>query len=243
MEQIVQITTDKIRARPEVRDVFAQIGSVAGGDPFAGGGGGSLRSGTFTVVLKENCHNVALFFPGEWFGRCPRDEHRQINTVESRDAVRPLLRDIPDARVTTTSDFGGADVAVVLASDNGELLERTVEQVQREMRGPVQHHRRRPHGDAAARTRADHPAERTGRAPGRELGGPGRHRPGRHHRRHRRQHGQVLRRRTPAADPRAAAGLGPHDLGAIANLRCRWRPAARRRSRRWPTSPSRPARA
>jgi HAE1 family hydrophobic/amphiphilic exporter-1 len=135
MEQIVQITTDKIKARPEVRDVFAQIGSVAGGDPFSGGGGGSLRSGTFTVVLKENCHNVALFFPGEWFGKCPRDEHRQINTVESRDAVRPLLRDIPDARVTTTSDFGGADVAVVLASDNGELLERTVEQVQREMRG------------------------------------------------------------------------------------------------------------
>ncbi|MBW3617284.1 MAG: efflux RND transporter permease subunit [Proteobacteria bacterium] len=135
MEEIVQITTDGLKARPEIRDVFAQVGSTAGGDPFSGGGGGNIRNGTFTVILKENCHPVLLFFPGEWFGRCPADDHRQIDTVASRAAVRPLLRDIPDARVTTASDFGGADVQVVLASENGELLERTVERVQREMRG------------------------------------------------------------------------------------------------------------
>ena len=135
MERTIQETTRKLQERPEVRVVFAQIGSTAGGDPLSGSGGGNLRGGTVTVVLKENCHPVLLFFPGEWFGRCPADEHRQITTVQSREAVRPLLRDIPDARVTTAADFGGADVEVVLASENGELLERAVQRVQREMRG------------------------------------------------------------------------------------------------------------
>jgi len=135
MDVIEDEITRRIANRPEVRDVFVQVGSTAGGDPFSGSGGGNIRNGTATVVLKPNCHPVLLFLPGEWFGRCPADEYRQISTVDSREAVRPLLRDIPDARVTTTADFGGADVEVVLASENGELLERTVERVQREMRG------------------------------------------------------------------------------------------------------------
>lgn len=136
MERIVQETTDKLQTRPEVERVFAQVGSTAGGDPTSGGGGGSLRSGTITVILKENCHPVLILIPGKWVpGHCPAGEVRPVTTIESRDAVRPLLREVPDARVTTTSNFGGADVEVVLAGENSDLLERTTLQVQREMRG------------------------------------------------------------------------------------------------------------
>jgi HAE1 family hydrophobic/amphiphilic exporter-1 len=113
MERTIQETTRRLLTRPEVDRVFAQVGSTAGGDPFSGGGGGDLRSGTITVVLKEK---------------------RSVDTEGSKEAVRPLLREIPDARIATLGGFGAADIEIILASENGELLERTALQLQREMR-------------------------------------------------------------------------------------------------------------
>ncbi|MDP8916719.1 MAG: efflux RND transporter permease subunit, partial [Pseudomonadota bacterium] len=134
MERIAQETNAALRMRPEVEHVFTRIGGGAGGDPYSSGVGASLSSGTITVALKERCPKVLLFFPGEWFGQCPRDEHRWVSTEESKAAVRPLLRAIADARITTQGDFGSADIEVILSSEDGELLERTALQLQREMR-------------------------------------------------------------------------------------------------------------
>lgn len=134
MERIAQEADAALHTRPEVEHVFTQIGSGPGGDPFAGGGGGAMNSGAITVALKENCPNVLVFFPGGWFGQCPRGEHRWVSTEESKDAVRPLLRAIPDARLAMQGGFGSADIQVILGSENGELLERTALQLQREMR-------------------------------------------------------------------------------------------------------------
>jgi HAE1 family hydrophobic/amphiphilic exporter-1 len=134
MERIAQEANAALQTRPEVEHVFVQTGSSAGGDAFSGGGGGSINTGTITVALKENCHKVLVFLPGSWFGQCPRDEHRWISTEESKEAVRPLLRAIPDARIATQGGFGAADIEVILASEDGELLERTALQLQREMR-------------------------------------------------------------------------------------------------------------
>ena len=56
MEEVVQDITATFAERPEVTNVFAQIGStvVAQGPGGGGGGGSDLRSGTVTVLLNED---------------------------------------------------------------------------------------------------------------------------------------------------------------------------------------------
>jgi hydrophobic/amphiphilic exporter-1 (mainly G- bacteria), HAE1 family len=112
MSAAVQKATQIIRREPDVETVFAQIGSTSGG--FGGGGGGDLTNGTLTVVLK----------------------HDRRNTSEEFQAlIGPELRAIPEARFYNQGNFGQAAVSMVLAGQDGALLERTQMQLLREMRG------------------------------------------------------------------------------------------------------------
>jgi HAE1 family hydrophobic/amphiphilic exporter-1 len=53
-----------------------------------------------------------------------------------RDRLRPLLRQIPDARLSfDTTGFGVADVQVILTSESGENLDEAALMLQRQMRG------------------------------------------------------------------------------------------------------------
>ena len=113
MEKISAETTNLLRAQPETTMVFTQVGSTAG-EGFAGGAGGDVTTGTATVVLKGA---------------------RKATVTQIEDRVRASLRGIPDARVSTQGGFGSADVQMVLTSQDGAMLDRAGEELEREMRG------------------------------------------------------------------------------------------------------------
>ncbi len=113
MERAVLKTTDMLRTHPEVIRVFAQVGSgVSSG--FDSGGSSDLRDGTITVLL---------------------DPKRPMTTDAFMSIIRPHLRDIPDVRITTLSGWGSNAMEIVLASEDGPVLEKAQLQLQREMRG------------------------------------------------------------------------------------------------------------
>ena len=114
MQRITQETTALVRQKiPETSQVFAQVGSVAG-EGFGGGNDGSLAKGTVTVVLKDQ---------------------RARTVSEIQDGIRPYLNSIPDARVSIQGGgFGAAELQIVLTGENEAVLNRTGEQLEREMR-------------------------------------------------------------------------------------------------------------
>ena len=59
---------------------------------------------------------------------------RQHKTEQIKALVRPLLRNIADVRITTLGGWGAADVETVLSSQDSPALERTQEELEREMR-------------------------------------------------------------------------------------------------------------
>ena len=114
MDKAVREVTALLQRQPDVETVFAQTGSSSGGGGFAGPGGSDLRDGTVTVVLKD---------------------HRAHKTDDVKKIIRPMLRQIPDVRITTQGSFGAADVNIVLSSEDGPALERTQLELEKEMRG------------------------------------------------------------------------------------------------------------
>jgi HAE1 family hydrophobic/amphiphilic exporter-1 len=112
MDTAISQATRVIERNPDVGQVFAQVGSSSGGG-FQSASGGDLREGAITVVLKAN---------------------RAHKTDQVKTALRPLLRQIPDVRITTLGGFGSADVEIVLSSQNGAALERVQLELEREMR-------------------------------------------------------------------------------------------------------------
>ena len=61
--------------------------------------------------------------------------NRDDKVANIRDRLRPLLRQIPDARLSfDTSGFGAADVQIILTSETGVGLEATSLELQREIR-------------------------------------------------------------------------------------------------------------
>ena len=110
MARAVNGATRMLLDEPAVERVFAQVGSTAGGF----GDGDDLRSGTLTVVLKED---------------------RDVTTDEFRQIIRPKLRDVPDVRLSNQGTFGSASVNIVLAGEDGQALERTQIELLRQMRG------------------------------------------------------------------------------------------------------------
>jgi len=107
MQRAVLQTTRMFKAQPDVGQVFGQIGST--------GSGGDLTSGRIIALLK------------------PKRSH---TTDQMKQLMRDQLRAIPDARVTFQGQGGGgADVEVILASQDGALLARTQDALLRQMRG------------------------------------------------------------------------------------------------------------
>ncbi|WP_300574529.1 efflux RND transporter permease subunit [Phenylobacterium sp.] len=115
MEGVVRDITSTFSERPEVTNIFAQIGStvVAQGPGGGGGGGSDLRSGTVTVLLDEN---------------------RDLSGDEIRREMREALRKIPDARVTFLDGQGQAGLQIVLTSENPEALRQAALELERQMR-------------------------------------------------------------------------------------------------------------
>lgn len=111
MEDIVEDTTRMLRREPDVANVFAQVGSTASVGPQLGAAG--VTDGTITVVLKKD---------------------RALSTDQFKQKIRPLLRLVPDARVTTQGGWGTADVEIILASNDGDALQAAADRLQREMR-------------------------------------------------------------------------------------------------------------
>ena len=115
MEGVVRDITSTFSERPEVTNVFAQIGStvVAQGPGGGGGGGSDLRSGTVTVLL---------------------DEGRDLSGDEIRREMREALREIPDARVTFLDGQGQAGLQIVLTSEDPDALRDAALELERQMR-------------------------------------------------------------------------------------------------------------
>lgn len=114
MERAVGDVTQRLLKYPDVETVFAQTGSSSSGGAFGSSGGSDLRDGTLTVVLKE---------------------HRSHTTDAFKKIIRPMLREIPDIRITTQGSFGSADVNIVLSSEDAAALDATQLELEKEMRG------------------------------------------------------------------------------------------------------------
>jgi HAE1 family hydrophobic/amphiphilic exporter-1 len=114
MDRITRETTALVRQKiPETAQIFSQVGSVAG-EGFGGGNDGSLAKGTVTVVLKDQ---------------------RARTVSEIQDGIRPYLNTIPDARVSIQGGgFGAAELQIVITGENEAVLNRTGEELEREMR-------------------------------------------------------------------------------------------------------------
>lgn len=111
MDRAIDKATHLILKEPDVERVFAQVGSTSG--TFGGGGGGDLRQGTITVVLKQQ---------------------RTLATDQFQSMIGPRLRAIPDARFSNQGNFGQAPVSIVLAGQDGAALERVQMELLRQMR-------------------------------------------------------------------------------------------------------------
>ncbi|WP_411286736.1 efflux RND transporter permease subunit [Phenylobacterium sp.] len=115
MEDTAQRVTQIFQRQPEVKDVFAQVGStVASFGPGMSSGSSDLRDGTITVVLHTK---------------------RSVSGNEIKARVRDELRAIPDARVGFLSVQGAAGFQQVLAGDNPANLQRAGLELERQMRG------------------------------------------------------------------------------------------------------------
>ena len=114
MELTAQRIDALFRKQPEVTNVFVQIGStVANFGPGMSSGGGDLRKGTATILLRPD---------------------RAASGDEIRNRLREELRKIPDARLGFLSFEGGAGFQQILTGDNPANLERAALELERQMR-------------------------------------------------------------------------------------------------------------
>jgi len=104
MRAIVTQVSDLLAAQPEAESVFAQVGTGrVGGGPGGFVSSAGVTKGTVTLILKEQ-----------------RDS--RVSVI--RDRIRPLLRQIPDARLSfTNTEFGSAGIEIILTSETGDGLE------------------------------------------------------------------------------------------------------------------------
>ena len=118
MRLVVARLEKLIASQPETLSIFTQVG---GGGVSGGPGGFSSNAGVNKGAV------VGILKP---------DRKARVGAI--RDRLRPLLRQIPDARATfDSSGFGSANVQVVLTSETGEGLEAAALTLQRQMRGVV----------------------------------------------------------------------------------------------------------
>jgi hydrophobic/amphiphilic exporter-1 (mainly G- bacteria), HAE1 family len=116
MERTIQQVTRTLKTQPEVQDVFAEVGTSGGFNPFSGGGGGAdLRSAQLNVLL---------------------DPGRKRSGDEIKDALRPGLREVPDARISFTEfgPGGGAGFQQILTGEDPAALNAAAIELERQMR-------------------------------------------------------------------------------------------------------------
>jgi len=112
--------TDKLQAlllaQPETAHVYTQMGgqNVSSGPGGGISGSAGVNQGAVAAILKPT---------------------RKTKVEQIRDRLRPLLRQIPDARLSfDTSGFGVADVQVILTSETGENLDAAALELERQIR-------------------------------------------------------------------------------------------------------------
>jgi len=115
MEDTARRLNTLFAGKPDIADVFIQIGSTATnfGPGSFGGGGGDLRDGTVTILL---------------------DPKRHASGDEIKNRFRQGLRDIPDVRVSFLDFQGTAGFQQILAGDNPANLQRAALELERQMR-------------------------------------------------------------------------------------------------------------
>lgn len=102
-----------IATRPEVTGIYATIG--AGATSAQGeASNGDVRKATLTINLVH------------------KDE-RELSQQELESVLTAMLADLPGVRFRFSSGNAGEIASIVLASDDGRLLQETAERVQREM--------------------------------------------------------------------------------------------------------------
>jgi HAE1 family hydrophobic/amphiphilic exporter-1 len=116
-DAVVKRIDAELRARPEVRSVYASIGSAT--TSFGPGGGssaGEVRRATLTVNLV------------------PKSE-RSIRQQAFEQEMGPVLRAIPGARVQFGVEGGGGGlISISLVGDDGAVLGEAAARLEREMR-------------------------------------------------------------------------------------------------------------
>lgn len=106
-----------VAANPDVKLVYTTIGGgTAGSDPFAPGGAPEARKASMQLKLTH---------------RDDRTYSKQVIESKLRDALAAL----PAVRMTVGYGGAGEKLIVAFASDDGPLLLKTAQQVEREMRG------------------------------------------------------------------------------------------------------------
>lgn len=112
-----QEATRLLKTLPEVQHVFASVGTVTSGGVNA----------TNTADLSSATLTVDLVARG--------DRDLKQSGVEGR--IRSMLKNLPGTRVSVGGMGNGEVLEVVLASDDGDLLERTAAQVESEIRSKI----------------------------------------------------------------------------------------------------------
>ena len=99
--------------KPDIRDVFVQIGSTAASGFGGGGGSSDLRDGTAIILLDPA-------------------RHTKGDAIKAR--FRQGLQDIPDARVSFLDFQGQAGFQQILSGDNPANLQMAALELERQMR-------------------------------------------------------------------------------------------------------------
>lgn len=104
-------------ARPEVQNVFTQVGSASAGKGRNSGSLGDINKGSLYITLK------------------PRGE-RKLSQQEFEQSIRPQLLMVPGARISFGSTMGiSGKLKVLLASDDSEALDRAATALEDQIRG------------------------------------------------------------------------------------------------------------
>lgn len=107
--------SDRLRAIPDVQHVFIAVGTAS-----SSGGGSADITGAGDAALTVDL--------------VPRDQ-RERRQVEVEAQMREALRTLPGVRVNVGGDGSGEKLNIVLASDDGKLLERTANALEPQLRG------------------------------------------------------------------------------------------------------------
>jgi HAE1 family hydrophobic/amphiphilic exporter-1 len=115
-----QNIADILKKKPEVEYVLT---SIAGGSSGLSGAA-DLSAGGAGGVNVANI-DVKLVPPSK----------RDLDQREFENRILPELKKLPDMRINFANSAGVKDVSIALVSEDGELLTKTAEAIEREMRG------------------------------------------------------------------------------------------------------------